>query len=133
MKYYLDTNTIIYSIKGTYPSLVEHFKNVPKESIVIPEIVLAEIEYGARKSNNYNKTIKKYNEFTDYFDIAYFDKNASISYGIIRSELEKIGKQIGPNDLIIASIAQANEGILVTHNTKEFERIKELKIEDWTK
>lgn len=133
MKYYLDTNTIIYAIKGTYPSLVEHFKNVPKESIVIPEIVLAEIEYGARKSNNYNKTIKKYNEFTDYFDIAYFDKNAAISYGIIRSELEKIGKQIGPNDLIIASIAQASEGILVTHNTKEFERIKELKIEDWTK
>lgn len=100
---------------------------------MIPEIVLAEIEYGARKSNNYNKTIKKYNEFTDYFDIAYFDKNAAISYGIIRSELEKIGKQIGPNDLIIASIVQANEGILVTHNTKEFERIKELKIEDWTK
>ncbi len=133
MKYYLDTNTIIYAIKGTYPSLVEHFKNVPKESIVIPEIVLAEIEYGARKSNNYNKTIKKYNEFTDYFDIAYFDKNAAVSYGIIRSELEKIGKQIGPNDLIIASIVQANEGILVTHNTKEFERIKELKIEDWTK
>lgn len=132
MKYYLDTNIIIYAIKGSYPSLIDHFKNVPKESIVIPEIVLAEIEYGARKSSSYDKTIEKYNEFTKYFNIANFDKNAGVSYGIIRSELEKSGHQIGPNDLIIASIVLANDGILVTHNTKEFERVSGLKIEDWT-
>ena len=64
MQYYLDTNIIIYAIKGSYPNLMEHFKNVPKESIVIPEIVFAEIEYGARKSGNYEKTIEKYNKFT---------------------------------------------------------------------
>ena len=89
MKYYLDTNTIIYAIKGTYPNMVEHFKKISRESIVIPEIVLAEIEYGAKKSYNYNKTIKKYNEFTQYFDTACFNKGTSNTYGIIRSELEK--------------------------------------------
>ena len=124
-KYYLDTNIIIYAIKGTYPNMVEDFKKISRESIVIPEIVLAEIEYGARKSNNYNKTIKKYNEFTQYFDTAFFNKGTSNTYGIIRSELEKKDTPIGPNDLIITSIVLANDGILITHNTKEFERVKE--------
>ena len=132
MKYFLDTNTIIYAIKGTYPNMAYHFKSVPKETIVIPNIVLAEIEYGARKSKNYKKTIEKYIEFTNYFDLGYFDKNAIISYGKIRAELEKTGHLIGPNDLIIASIVIANDGILVTHNTKEFARVSELRIEDWT-
>ena len=133
MQYYLDTNIIIYAIKGSYPNLMEHFKNVPKESIVIPEIVFAEIEYGARKSGNYEKTIEKYNKFTNYFNVAHFDYKAAVSYGIIRSKLEKNGKLIGPNDLIIASIVLASEGVLVTHNTKEFERVENQKIEDWTK
>ena len=133
MKYYLDTNTIIYSIKGTYPNIVEHFKMTPKESIVIPQIVIAEIEYGAQKSSNYEKTIKKYNDFTCNFDVAYFDKKAAEAYGVIRSQLEREGKLIGPNDLIIASIVVANKGVLVTHNVNEFERIKDIQVEDWTK
>ena len=133
MKYFLDTNTIIYSIKGTYPSMIEHFKNIPMESIVIPNIVVAEIEFGAYKSSNYNKNIKKYNEFINHFNKIGFDENAARIYGQIRSSLDKQGTPIGPNDLIIASIVIAENGILVTHNLKEFSRIKNLRIEDWTK
>ena len=133
MKYFLDTNTIIYAIKGTYPSMMNHFKNVPMESIVIPNIVVAEIEFGAQKSSNYQKTIEKYSEFIDHFDKISFSENASKIYGKIRSDLEKSGTPIGPNDLIIASIVLSENGILVTHNTNEFSRIENLKIEDWTK
>ena len=132
MKYYLDTNTIIYAIKGTYPSIKEHFKTVPFESIVIPNIVVAEIEYGAQKSINYEKTIEVYNNFINNFERAIFDEFATNIYGEIRADLEKKGNIIGPNDLIIASIVLANNGILITHNVKEFSRIKNLKIEDWT-
>ena len=49
MKYFLDTNIIIYAIKGKYPNIEKHFKEVPYESIVILNIVVAEIEYGVKK------------------------------------------------------------------------------------
>lgn len=132
MKYFLDTNIIIYSLKGLYPQIKSHFLNVPSPSIVIPTIVMAEIEYGARKSYDYQKTIQQYKLFTDTFEKISFSQAASSYYGDIRSRLEKVGKPIGANDLLIASIVLADDGILVTHNTKEFSRIPELSLEDWT-
>ena len=132
MKYYLDTNIIIYAMKNEYPNIKNHFLRVPSSSIVIPNIVLAEIEYGARKSKNYKKTIDIYNQFTNTFEMAEFSIKAVKEYGNIRKDLEKQGKIIGPNDLIIAAIVKSEDGILVTHNTNEFSRVKGLKIEDWT-
>ena len=60
-----------------------------------------------------------------------FDDSASEKYGEIRSDVEKSGTPIGPNDLLIASIALANDIILVTHNTREFKRVKGIMINDW--
>lgn len=132
MKYFLDTNIIIYALNGKYPLIEQHFASVPSQSIVIPTIVLAEIEYGARKSKNYAKTIKMYNQFTSVFEKIPFSERASEYYGVIRSNLETKGQLIGSNDLIIASIVLAEKGILVTNNTKEFSRIQGLQIENWT-
>lgn len=132
MKYYLDTNIIIYALKNSYPAIASHFLKINRENIVIPDIVLAEIEYGAQKSIDYNNTIAIYRKFTDTFIKQSFDTKCTKIYGKIRSELEKSGQIIGANDLMIASIVLANNGILVSHNTKEFSRIHELQIEDWT-
>lgn len=132
MKYYLDTNIIIYALKGQYPALPEHFKEIPSQSIVIPSIVLAEIEYGARKSNNYEITMSRYKQFMDVFIKVPFSEKAAIFYGQIRSDLERRGELIGPNDLMIAAIVLAEDGILVTNNVKEFERVPKLRIENWT-
>lgn len=132
MNYYLDTNIIIYALKGKHPKIKEHFLNVHSSSIIIPEIVLSEIEYGARKSKDYNKTISLYNHFTNTFNTISLNNYSRKEYGEIRSLLEKQGNKIGPNDLMIASIVKAENGILVTHNTKEFEKVPGLKIEDWT-
>lgn len=132
MIYFLDTNIISYYMKGMYPSLQYHFRNIPSQSIVIPEIVMAEIEYGSRKSANYDNTIRKYKAFTDVFKKVPFADSSSKFYGIIRSELEKKGQIIGPNDLMIAATVLANKGILVTHNVREFSRIDNLSVEDWT-
>ena len=131
MNYYLDTNIIIYILKGSYTNIIDHFNKVPRASIMIPDLVLAEIEFGARKSKDYNKTIKLCNSFTNKFEIAHFDRKAILEYGKIRLELEKKGHPIGPNDLIIASIVKANNGTLVTHNIKDFSNISGLLIEDW--
>ena len=132
MKYYLDTNTIIYFLKGTYPALADHFRNVPRQSVVIPSVVTAELEYGAQKSIRPAETAKKLHSFLSAFETVPFSGEAAVQYGKIRHELEKAGTPIGPNDLLIASIVKAEEGVLVTHNIKEFSRIPGLMLEDWT-
>ncbi len=132
MKYYLDTNIIIYALNGKYPRILSHFQQVPSMSIVIPSVVLAEIEYGARKSFDYEKTISLYRKFISYFAIEPFNGRAASAYGQIRAALEKKGQVIGANDLLIAATTMADHGILVTHNVREFSRIEGLVYEDWT-
>ncbi len=132
MKYILDTNTIIYFIKGMYPSLDRRFKNTPAQTVFIPSIVAAEIEYGARKSRDYEKTVAAYHKFFEAFRIVPFDEAMSAEYGRIRADLEERGEIIGPNDLIIASMTISMGGTLITHNISEFGRIDGLLVEDWT-
>lgn len=132
MKYFLDTNIIIYALNGKYPAIIPHFEQVPSMAIVIPTVVLAEIEYGARKSFDYAKTIQLYREFMHPFDVAPFTRLAAECYGLIRAELEAKGQVIGANDLLISATAMAENGTLVTHNTREFSRIARLAVEDWT-
>lgn len=132
MKYYLDTNIIIYALNGKYPCVISHFQSIPSMSIVIPSVVLAEIEYGARKSYDYEKTIKLYRQFVHYFGIEPFNGKAAQFYGQLRADLEKQGTPIGANDMLIAATVMEADGILVTHNTKEFSRVAGLRLEDWT-
>ena len=132
MKYLLDTNIIAYYLKGEFPAISKHFETVRADEICIPSIVIAEIEYGAQKSKDYEKTISVYRSFTRNFKCLGFDDKETASYGLIRRQLEKEGTPIGPNDLVIAATAIANDMILVTHNIREFSRIKGLKVEDWT-
>ena len=70
--------------------------------------------------------------FTDVFEKVSFTDSAAMIYGKIRHLLEKEGRLIGPNDLLIAATVMADEGVLVTNNTKEFERIPNLRLENWT-
>ena len=132
MKYYIDTNIISYAIKGMFrEQLINHFKNIPSENIIVSSIVLAELEYGAFLSNDYNAVISKDLLFINEFQIEDYKKQYTKSYGEIRSYLKKNGIIIGQNDLFIASQVLSENGILVTHNTEEFKRILGLKIEDW--
>ena len=132
MNYFIDTNIIIYAIKGNYPNIMEKFKSTLSFEIMIPSIVSAELEYGAKKSSDYQKTIEVYRKFLSIYKVVPFTENEIEIYGDIRSELEKGGNMIGANDLLIASIVLSHNGILITHNVGEFARIKKLKIEDWT-
>ena len=132
MNYFIDTNIIIYAIKGNYPNIMEKFKSTSSFEIMIPSIVSAELEYGAKKSSDYQKTIEVYRKFLSIYKVVPFTENEIEIYGDIRSELEKSGNMIGANDLLIASIVLSHNGILITHNVGEFARIKKLKIEDWT-
>ena len=132
MNYFIDTNIIIYALKNSYPNIVKRFETTPSYNIFIPSIVKAEIDYGASKSKNSKQTRDLYNKFLSIYTIVPFTEKETKTYGDIRYQLEKVGKLIGANDMLIAAIVLSHDGILVTHNIDEFSRIKGLQIEDWT-
>ena len=82
----------------------------------------------ARRDSNIAEVVN----FLDKFEIISFDSYAAWIYGEIKSSLELKGQIIGFNDMLIAATVLANNGLLVTNNTKEFMRIENLKLEDWT-
>jgi tRNA(fMet)-specific endonuclease VapC len=131
MTYFLDTNICIYLINRKYPELAHRMLNYDADEIKLPSIVLAELQYGAEKSKKRDLTLLEIKRFTAPFDIVPFDASCAVSYGKIRSDLERAGTPIGPNDLQIAATVMSHGGILVTHNTKEFQRVPGLMIEDW--
>jgi tRNA(fMet)-specific endonuclease VapC len=131
--YFLDTNICIYYLRGLYKSIEERFELIPNQEIKIPIIVKAELIYKIEKSKLRERNRNIYKRFIEAFEIVNFDDEALNQYAKIRLNLEKNGIIIGSNDLFIASISLANNGILITHNTKEFERISGLHIEDWVK
>ena len=132
MKYFLDTNVIIDAIKGKNKNIIKHFESTFSSEIYISSIVVAELEYGAFHSSDYKRNKSLYEQFIKDFTIVPFTKEYCPFYAQIRQSLTSTGKIIGSNDILIASTAIANDAVMVTHNIGEFERIPNIKLEDWT-
>jgi tRNA(fMet)-specific endonuclease VapC len=133
MTYFLDANICIYALKGTFPAIKQEIRSRRPSQIRIPSIVSAELRLGAQKSERSKKTRETLESFLAPFRIVPFDQQAALEYAEIRAALEQDGRPIGPNDLIIAATVNARNGILVTHNLGEFDRVNGLKTADWTK
>lgn len=131
MNYLLDTNACIQYLNGISSSLRRKLESSQPEDIFLCTVVRAELFYGAIKSANALKNVKKLRHFLDRFISLPFDDQSAEVYGEIRTQLEKEGNVIGPYDLMIAAIALAKKMTLVSHNTREFGRIKHLDLEDW--
>lgn len=129
--YLLDTNVCIIYLKGKSPTVNQRFKSLKCNNIAVCSVVKAELFYGSIRSNNPSKALQIQRTFLNQFVSLPFDDNCSLIYGKLRARLANAGTPIGSNDLLIASIALANNLILVTHNVREFSRIKNLKLEDW--
>ena len=131
MRFLLDTNTCIDFLNGKSEKLKHKFEEITDFDIVLCSIVKAELYLGVEKSKNKNRNKTKLETFISNFQsLGFLDDEAKV-YAEIRNELETKGEIIGPNDLLIASIAKSNNLILVTHNVKEFYKIEGLKVEDW--
>jgi tRNA(fMet)-specific endonuclease VapC len=129
--YLLDTNSCIF-IKNKKPEhVLEKLHSVIKEKVYVSTITIAELQYGVYKSNYIEMNRISLTEFLAPFEVLTFDDSDAEKYGIIRADLAKTGKIIGPYDMLIAAQALAKDLILVTNNVKEFIRVKGLKIEDW--
>ena len=99
----------------------------------ISSITLSELFHGAEKSVKQEHNFRRIEDFISRLEVLSYDKRASSHYGNIRTDLERKGKTIGVNDLHIAGHARSLGLILVTNNTKEYERIDGLRLENWVK
>jgi tRNA(fMet)-specific endonuclease VapC len=87
--------------------------------------------FGAYRSKNVARSLAETRAFCNLYSSLPFDDSAAEEYGRLRAQLAGLGTPIGPNDLMIASIALANGLTLITHNRTEFSRVPNLMIEDW--
>lgn len=133
MKYLIDTNICIYIMNNHPPKVLEKFKELRVGDVGVSSITVSVLHYGACKSNRVKKNIQRLEEFLSPFEILSYDDNAARFYGLVRSQLEKKGKVIGHLDLLIAAHALSEKLILISNNTKEFSRVKSLRVENWEK
>ncbi len=131
-KYIFDTDILIYFLKGDQ-QIVKRFAKIPLDDLYTTRINYTELFYGAYNSTKKDKNLKLIKEFLKEFKIVEFDKSASEIFAKQKALLKQNGKLIQDFDLMIASIAIANNSILVTNNTKHFKRVKNLKVENWFK
>ena len=131
MKYMLDTNICIYAIKHKPETVIKRFLAHDPDEMCISSITYAELMYGVEKSQAVDKNRIAMSLFLSPITILKFSDRAAEEYGQIRAELERKGTPIGPMDMLIAAHAKAEKLILVTNNVREFERVQNLKIENW--
>ncbi len=129
--YLLDTNACIHVLNNSAPRLVKRLKTEKPGDIRLSSITKSELIYGARHSVRAAQNLRTLQRFWAPYVSLPFDDDCAEHCGTIRAEIAKQGRPIGPNDVLIASIARAHNLVLVTHNVREFERVPELRIEDW--
>ena len=133
MKYMLDTNICIYAIKHKPDTVIRKFLSHDPEELCISAITYAELRHGAEKSMAVERNRIAMSLFLSPITILQFDQHAAEEYGRIKAELEKKGTPIGPMDTLIAGHAKSRGLILVTNNTREFNRVVGLTVEDWAR
>ncbi|MYD97189.1 MAG: type II toxin-antitoxin system VapC family toxin [Gammaproteobacteria bacterium] len=126
----LDTNVVCDLVRQPNGSVGGRVTALEQGSFSISVIVAAELQYSAARSRS-SRFRKQLDAVLSAIETVPLDEPVDTHYGTIRSELERIGRPIGQNDLLIAAHARALGGTLVTNNTREFGRVPDLDIEDW--
>jgi len=131
--YMLDTNICIYIIKKKTENVLSKLKQNRKKGLYISTITLAELEFGNANAHSLYKERNRLAlmEFLTIMGIKHFDENAAKEYGIIKKDLKDRNYLIGSFDMLIGAHAKSLNMTLVTNNVREFERIQDLKIENW--
>lgn len=129
-KYLLDTNICAYFLNGKY-NLKNKFTEIGIENCVISEITIAELKYGVEKSTLKERNRKTIENFQANFDIIPIFPALDI-YAKEKARLKTVGKIVDDFDLLIGSSAIFNNLVLVTKNVKDFDRLENIIIEDWT-
>jgi len=130
MTYLLDTNICIYIINEQPAQVLQRLIQAGRDSLAISTVTVAELAFGIAKSTRADSRTKLEN-FLSKFPILDWDQSAAWVYGNVRKTLEAKGQRIEERDLLLACQALALGATMVTNNTREFERIEGLKLENW--
>ena len=126
---HLDTNMVIAYLTGNQNVASQLKDHLPE--VAITSLALAELRFGARASMRTSENIERLNQFLQIVEVADFDDASADAYSRIRLALRQIGRPTSEMDMLIAAVALANDAVLVTHNTRHFEDIEGLVLEDW--
>ena len=132
IRYLLDTNICIYIAKHNPVTLRARFEQLTADALAMSVITLGELQHGAEKSQARSKALAALRQLQDVIQVAPITDAVGQHYGQIRSVLERKGLPIGNNDLWIAAHARAEGWVLVTNNEREFCRVDDLQVENWT-
>ena len=132
LRYMLDTNIVIYTMKNRPPHVRDRFKTHDGR-MCISAVTLGELIYGAERSAWPERNLADIQGFVARLDVALFDERAAEHFGQVRAELYASGKPIGPYDMMIAGHARSMGLVLVTNNEREFGRVPGLRIENWSR
>ena len=131
IRYMLDTDACIALIKNRPISMRSRLSLLTPEDVGISSIVAAELWFGVANSQKKKKNESALKDFLEFVTLLGWHSEAAPLYGQIRAHLQKLGTPIGAMDMLIASHALFLDTVLVTNNTREFDRIPDLKIENW--
>ena len=131
----LDTDTCIFLMRGESPALAAKVQSVPLQQQVMSAVTFAELTYGVQASaaakRKQNQSVL--DSLVLHLAVLDWPQDAAKHYAEIRADLKKRGAQLGAADLMIAAHARAMGAIVVTNNVKDFERVKGLEVENWSK
>ncbi|MCR1795739.1 PIN domain-containing protein [Leptospira sp. id769339] len=130
--YLLDTNICIFLIKKKNQKILDKLKKNLNKGLFISSLTLAELEFGIENSDYKEKNRVSLIEILSIFDILPFEQSDAQTFGIIKADLKKSGNLIGSIDTLLAAQALSRDLVFITNNTREFNRVKNLKIEDWS-
>jgi tRNA(fMet)-specific endonuclease VapC len=126
----LDTDICIYALKRRNDSLKAHFAS-HEGRMAISDVTLYELYYGAERYEDPEARFNLIESFAARLEVLPFDSRAALHAGNIRATLERQGQMIGAQDVLIAAIARSQGLVLVTPNTREFERVEGIRIDCW--
>jgi tRNA(fMet)-specific endonuclease VapC len=130
MRYLLDANAISALVADPRGAVARRLEKVGERNVVTSIVVSAEVEFGVKKKRSPELARKVRNVMRRLF-IAPLAAPADERYAALRLDLERRGRLIGPNDMLIAAHAMALDAVLVTDNMQEFSRVRGLKLENW--
>ena len=130
MRYLLDTNIISDLVRNPHGNVAQHIRKVGEAHVCTSIIVAAELRYGATKKGS-PRLSAQLEAVLGALEVLPFDVPADAAYGLLRTRLEKAGRPIGANDLLIAAQALTLGCTIVTDNEKEFAHLEDLRRENW--
>ena len=131
MRYLLDTNICIYALKNRPPEVLERLRSIGRAAVAVSVITVLELRHGADKSQFPEPSHSRLDVFLGPIRILPFEEDDARICGRIRAHLDRLGRPIGDLDSLIAAQALSRDLILVTNNLREFERVPDLRTENW--